>query len=233
MKVLIVDDEALARSRLKRLLAIYPDLSSHREASNGTQALELMQSWVADLVFLDVDMPGLNGLEVANELNLLAVPPAIVFVTAHPEHALEALQLSAAGYLVKPVTEQNLAKTLEQIGRVTRAHMQKKKTATISYQLAGVSRVIALEKVYYIISEEKYTRIIFDDGEAIIDQSLKQLVSDFPVELLQIHRKILINRSQLHALKKAEDGSHVVELKNCTHLLPVSRRAYKVVKEQL
>ncbi|CAM3815162.1 MULTISPECIES: LytR/AlgR family response regulator transcription factor [Pseudoalteromonas] len=233
MKVLIVDDEPLARARLQRLLAHYPDYQQVVQASNGDSALQQIKQYAPDIVFLDVDMPAMSGLEVAVQLNKLPIPPAIIFVTAHPEHALEALQLSAAGYLLKPVTEQNLAKTIEQLGRLTRAHVQKQRPVTISFQLGGVTRSVALEDVCYVMAEDKYTRLISTSGEALIDQSLKQLEQAYPTQLLRIHRKILVNQSRLVALKRAEDGSHVVVIKDCSCLLPVSRRAYKTVKEQL
>lgn len=233
MKVLIVDDEPLARARLQRLLADHPDYNHTAQASNGNEALQQVKLQAPDIVFLDVDMPAMSGLEVATQLNKLPVPPAIIFVTAHPEHALDALQLSAAGYLVKPVTEQNLANTIEQLGRLTRAHVHKQRPAMISYQLAGVTRSVALAEVCYVMAEDKYTRLIFTNGEALLDQSLKQLEQDYPTQLLRIHRKILINKSRLVALKKAGDGSHVVALSDCGCLLPVSRRAYKTVKDHL
>ena len=85
----------------------------------------------------------------------------------------------------------------------------------------------------YVIAEEKYTRLVFTNGEALLDQSLKQLEQDYPTQLLRIHRKIVINLSRLIALKKDEDGNHVVLLEGCSCLLPVSRRAYKTVKEHL
>ena len=116
MNVLIVDDEPLARTRLKRLLAVDKSIVIKAEAANGNEALELAKKYNPDLIFLDVDMPGMNGLEVAHKLNRMPLPPAIVFVTAHPEHALDALQLSAAGYLVKPITDQSLSKVLDQLG---------------------------------------------------------------------------------------------------------------------
>ncbi|BDF93620.1 LytTR family DNA-binding domain-containing protein [Pseudoalteromonas haloplanktis] len=232
MKVLIVDDEPLARARLQRLLAHYPDYQHVVQASNGDSALQQIKQYAPDIVFLDVDMPAMSGLEVAVQLNKLPIPPAIIFVTAHPEHALEALQLSAAGYLVKPVTEQNLAKTIEQLGRLTRAHVQKQRPVTISFQLGGVTRSVALEDVCYVMAEDKYTRLVFTDGEALLDQSLKQLEQAYPTQLLRIHRKILVNKARLIALKRVEDGSHEVVIKgSCS--LPVSRRAYKTVKEQL
>lgn len=136
MNVVIVDDEPLARARLVRLLAAQ-NIVVQNEASNGAEALALSKLNQPDLVFLDVDMPGINGLEVANELNKFAVPPAIVFITAHPEHALDALQLNAAGYLVKPVSAQSLQKVVEQLGRLNKVHIQKQQTAKIMYQLAG------------------------------------------------------------------------------------------------
>ena len=109
MNVLIVDDEPLARARLKRLLAEnHTSIHVQGEASNGNDALTQMKKQQPDLVFLDIDMPGLNGIEVANQLNDLAVPPAIIFITAHPEHALDAMQLNAAGYLVKPISEKDI-----------------------------------------------------------------------------------------------------------------------------
>jgi len=233
MKVLIVDDEPLARARLQRLLAHYPNYSYATQASNGNDALQQVKSLAPDIIFLDVDMPVMSGLEVATQLNKLPVPPAIIFVTAHPEHALEALQLSAAGYLVKPVTEQNLAKTIEQLGRLTRAHVQKQRPVAISYQLGGVTRSVTLDDVCYVMAEDKYTRLIFTHGEALVDHSLKQLEQDYPAQLLRIHRKILVNKARLIALKRAEDGSHVVVIKDCNCLLPVSRRAYKIVKDHL
>ncbi|MEI8642580.1 LytTR family DNA-binding domain-containing protein [Pseudoalteromonas sp. Hal099] len=109
-------------------------------------------------------MPGINGLEVAQQLNTLSVPPAIVFVTAYPEHALDALQLSAAGYLVKPVTEQALNKVLAQVGRLNKAHMQKQQSTKISYQLGGTIKSIELDQVYYFNAQEKYTNMVFKEG---------------------------------------------------------------------
>ena len=233
MKVLIVDDEPLARTRLQRLLNYYPEYSHIIQASGGEEALQQVKLYAPDIVFLDVNMPAMTGLDVATQLNTLRVPPAIIFVTAHPEHALDALQLSAAGYLIKPVTEQSLAKTIEQLGRLTRAHLQKQRPIVISYQLAGVTRSVAIEDVCYVIAEDKHTRLVFTNGEALLDQSLKQLEQAYPIQLLRIHRKILINISRLIALKRTGDGSHVVALNDCNCLLPVSRRAYKDVKEHL
>ncbi|WP_372759992.1 LytR/AlgR family response regulator transcription factor [Pseudoalteromonas sp.] len=232
MNILIVDDEPLARTRLRRLL-IEQNWPLHSEASNATEALALVNKSLPDLVFLDVDMPGISGLEVASELNKLPIAPAIIFVTAHPEHALEALQLNAAGYLVKPVSAANLQKVLAQIGRLNKVQLQKQQLTKISYQLAGTLKTIDLESVYYFSAEEKYTKMVFKGGTALIEQSLKQLEALYPTQLLRIHRNTLINKHQLVALHTQANGSHSVELMHCGEQLAVSRRELKTVKMAL
>ena len=232
MNVIIVDDEPLARARLVRLLAAQ-NIVVQNEASNGTEVLALSKVNQPDLVFLDVDMPGINGLEVASELNKLAVPPAIVFITAHPEHALDALQLNAAGYLVKPVSAQSLQKVVEQLGRLNKVHIQKQQTTKITYQLAGTLKSIEMECIYYFAAEEKYTKMVFKGGSALIEQSLKQLETLYPTHVLRVHRNTLVNKNKVVALHSLSSGSHAIELQNCQELLAVSRRELKTVKSSL
>ena len=234
MNVLIVDDEPLARARLKRLLAEnHTSIHVQGEASNGNDALTQMKKQQSDLVFLDIDMPGMNGLQVANELNSLTLPPAIVFITAHPEHAFDALQLSAAGYLVKPISEQSLQKMLKQVGRLNKVHIQKQQNVKISYQLAGTLRSVDINDVLYFSAEEKYTKMIFCGGEALLEQSLKQLELQFPTHILRIHRNTLVNKQKVIALHSKANGNHMIELQGCSELLPVSRRELKLVKNSL
>lgn len=233
MKALIVDDEPLARARIQRLLAGISQYTFIEQASNGQEALAQLKKQPPDIVFLDVDMPQMNGLAVAQQLNQLPVPPAVVFVTAHPEHALDALQLSAAGYLVKPVTESDLLKVTEQLGRITRAHIQKQKPQTLCYQIAGELKSIELDTVIYAAAEDKYTRIVFDNGNALIEQSLKQLEQLYPSYFLRIHRKTLVNKSRIATVKKCQDSSHKVTLIDCDDELEISRREFKTVKQAL
>ncbi|GAA58879.1 two-component system, LytT family, response regulator AlgR [Pseudoalteromonas sp. BSi20652] len=184
-------------------------------------------------MLLDVDMPGINGLEVAKELNKLTIPPAIVFVTAHPEHALNALQLSAAGYLVKPISEQALQTVLEQVGRLNKAHLQKQQAVKISYQLAGTLKSVEMDAIYYFNAEEKYTKMVLKGAEALIEQSLKQLELLYPAYVLRIHRNTLVNKSKIIALHSQSNGNHAIQLQGCDELLPVSRRELKTVKNAL
>ncbi|ALQ07575.1 MULTISPECIES: LytR/AlgR family response regulator transcription factor [Pseudoalteromonas] len=233
MNVLIVDDEPLARSRLIRLLAHDKSIVVQGEASNGNEALILAKKQTPDLIFLDVDMPGMNGLQVANELNSLILPPAIVFITAHPEHAFDALQLSAAGYLVKPISEQSLQKVLKQVGRLNKVHIQKQQNVKISYQLAGTLRSVDIKDVLYFSAEEKYTKMVFLTGEALLEQSLKQLELLYPAYVLRIHRNTLVNKKRVIALHSQGSSHHMIELKGSRELLPVSRRELKAVKSAL
>ena len=232
MNVVIIDDEPLARARLKRLLG--NTINVLGEAGNGTDALALIDKARPDLVFLDIDMPGISGLEIANYLNELSLPPAIVFVTAHPEHALDAIDLSAAGYLVKPVSLLSLEKTLKKLGRLNKVHLQKQQSVKIPYQLAGSLRSVEMKDVFYFSAEEKYTKMVFTHGEVLIEQSLKQLEQQYPEYVLRIHRNRLINKQKLVALHTHKSGHHLVELEGLNkQLLSVSRRSIKLVKSIL
>lgn len=231
MKVLLVDDEPLARSRLRRLLLAYPEWQVIAEAQHGAEALQLCQQHQPDLVLLDIEMPQLNGLEVARTLSELSIPPALVFVTAHPQHALDALQVAAAGYLVKPISAESLGQVLQRLAKPTRALLEAQKEKVIRYQLAGSIRQVPISAVLYLIAEDKYVRLVSTEGEALIEQSLKQLEQQYP-QLLRIHRKALINREHFIALHQSTQG-HQVELRGCCERLDVSRREVTRLKQLL
>ena len=231
MKILLVDDEPLARDRLRRLLAAHSDCEVVAEAENGQQASQLCQQLQPDLVLLDIEMPGQNGLELARSLADLALPPALVFVTAHPEHALNAFQCAAAGYLVKPVVADELEQLLKRITKPTRVQLEAGKEQAISYQLAGVTRQLPLSCIRYLIAEDKYVRIVSTHGEAIIEQSLRQLELQY-LQLLRIHRKILINKDHFVALHQHQDG-YQLELADCSERLNVSRREASKLRQVL
>lgn len=231
MKVLLVDDEPLARSRMRRLLQAHADLQLIGEAEDGEQALTMCRSLQPDLVLLDIEMPTLSGLDVAKALSELAVPPALVFVTAHPQHALNAWQLAAAGYLVKPVSAEALAALLQRLAKPTRAYLEAQKEPVIHYQLAGASRQVPLSSVLYCQAEDKYVRLVFQGGEALLEQSLRQLEQEFP-QLLRIHRKVLINTRHFVALHQ-QDSAYWLELAGCSERLVVSRREASKIRQRL
>ena len=230
IKVLIADDEPLARARIKRLLAAYEGCTIVGEASNGEQAIELCKQLQPDLVMLDINMPKQSGLEVAAELKQFSIPPAVMFLTAHSEHALTAFELAVDGYLVKPVSEQALAKAMAQLSKLNRTQVTAPENNYISYQLAGVIRRVNVDDVVCCIAEQKYTRVVFFEGEALVEQSLKQLEQTYPLQLLRIHRNTLVNKQHIVSLNSPSSGGHTVTMKQYEEPLTVSRRELKNVK---
>ena len=224
MNVLIVDDEPLARARLQRLLAQQVGYHCVGEAENATQAMQLIHTLQPDLLLLDIAMPGADGIALATDILALTTPPAVIFVTAHPQHALDAYQAGPADYLLKPVSPERLAQALQRLGTQTRAHLERKIAAPkLSYIQAGIKRQVDLKDVLYFSAEDKYVRMVFGKGEAIIEQSLVQLQQLFPDNLLRIHRSTVINKAYFQRLIST-NGKHWVVLAGCSEKLEVSRR---------
>ncbi|MDX1678495.1 LytTR family DNA-binding domain-containing protein [Arsukibacterium sp.] len=235
MKVLIVDDEPLARARLRRLLSAEPGFSCVGEASNSQQALQLFLQLQPDVLLLDIAMPGGDGLQLAAALAREAVPPAVIFVTAHPQHALDAYQVCPTDYILKPVSAQRLSAALARLGNRTRAHLERvqQQDEVISYQLGSATRQINLSKVLYFSADSKYVKMVFNGGEALLEQSLSQLQQRYPEQLIRIHRATLINKAYFSALRSGTDGKHYVELTGVDTRLEVSRRALSQLKQAL
>jgi two-component system response regulator AlgR len=233
MKVLIVDDESLARARLKRLLAQHASFTCVGEAGTAREALELSYALLPDIVFLDIEMPDSDGLSVAAQLLELKPPPAVVFVTAHPQHALAAYQVAPADYLLKPVSAERLALTLSRLGAKTRAHIEKKESNWLSYRNGLVTSRVDLSEVIYLQAEDKYVRVVFVGGEALIEQSLKQLEEQYPKDLLRIHRNTLVHVSRVKAIHQTPDGKHLLELNQHHDLLEISRRELAKLRQIL
>lgn len=239
MKILIVDDEPLARSRLQRLLGQLANVTCVGAAEHAGQAWLSIQQLQPDVVLLDIDMPDENGLTLAARITELALPPAIIFVTAHPEHALQAYQVSAADYLLKPVAAERLQHSLARVGAHTRAHAltraqaepQQATEPKLAYQCGVISKTVALSQVYYFSADSKYVKVTFKTGEAYLDLSLADLEQRFP-QLLRIHRSYLLNPRYFSALKQ-HAGQYLIQLTDCPDNLPVSRRALAQVKQAL
>ena len=235
MRTLIVDDEPLARSRLKRLLAEHPNIECVGEAACADEALALAEQLNPDLVMLDIEMPGDDGLSVAEHLNQRPLPPAIILVTAHPEHALDAYRVGPSDYLLKPVDPKRLKIALERLGAHTRAHVEKAELLNpwISYHVGNHIRRIRFDKVQYFMAEDKIVKMVFDGGEAIVERSLKQLEDEFKVQLLRIHRNTLVNRLRIESVFQNNDLQHLLTLTGADTRLLVSRRNYPLVKDWL
>lgn len=234
MRILIADDEALARERLRRLLAELGD--EHQvvaEAPDGETALALCAREEVDLVLLDIEMPGMDGLEAAARLAQLDPPPAVVLVTAYPEFALDAFARRVADYLVKPVRRERLAAALAGVRIATRPQRQTLPVEPaadtpgrrhLSAPYRGGVRTVPIEEVLYLRATQKYVSVHYPGGELLVEESLKALEDEFADRFLRVHRNTLVARDQVSGLEKAADGGVLICLREHPERLPVSRR---------
>jgi len=243
MRVLIADDESLARERLRRMLAELGD--EHQvvgEAADGSAAVALAQREEVDLVLLDIEMPGVGGLEVAARLAELDPPPAVILVTAYPQFALEAFSRRVADYLVKPVRRERLAAALAGVRIATRPQRQTPpapptaegaRRRHLSAPYRGGLRLVPIEEVLYLRATQKYVSVHYADGELLVEESLKGLEEEFADRFLRVHRNTLVAREQVAGLEKAADGGGLIRLRGCAERLPVSRRHLPEVRRWL
>jgi two-component system response regulator AlgR len=238
LKVLIVDDEAPARERLRSLLAEIADVEVVGEAANGADALSLTEDVAPDVVLLDVRMPGMDGLQAARHLNVLEEPPAVIFTTAFDEYAVEAFAAHAVGYLLKPVRKEQLAASLTRAGRLTRAHLQRlaavteaRRTHIAARRREGV-KLIPIEEVQYFLADQKYTTVGHVNGEDLIEDSLRLLESEFGAAFVRIHRNTLVSVKHLERIERNPEGQYFVRLRGCAAPLQVSRRMAGELKER-
>lgn len=246
MKILVVDDEALARERLLRLLEkSHPDAQCW-QAGNGEQALALAREHGPDLLLLDVRMPGMSGIELATRLESEAQPPAVIFCTAYDEYALEALQHQAAAYLLKPVREQELTHALATAGRVNRvqlaalAELGKADAADVTGERSLLSsqthrgvETMPVADVRCLLAEQKYVTACSPSGELLIPDTLKELEREFGQRFLRVHRNALVAVAHVVRLERDEVGPWYVVLEGVSQRPMVSRRHLTEVKQRL
>jgi len=272
MHILIVDDEFLARKRLRTLLNdcvrnTHGIPHKIREAANATKALEALDAPCGDkdtpidLVLLDIHMPGLDGLDLAQRIRHMRLPPAIIFVTAHAEHALNAFDLDAVDYLTKPVRQTRLQQALAKVTprsmprstlipiatAATGSSKSKKKPVTQEMLSPAVLTVesrerietIPLNHVLYCKAEQKYITVRTALRDYVLDDSLNDVEQRFQGHFVRIHRNTLVARDAIRALEKhcdTEEGNEcwMVRLMGGKgELLPISRRQLSVVRAAL
>ncbi|MCP4001757.1 MAG: response regulator transcription factor [Gammaproteobacteria bacterium] len=245
LKMLIVDDEALARTRLSAMVSDIGGWSVIAEAANGMEALELCQQERLDVVLLDIRMPGMDGIEVAAHLCGLEVPPAIIFTTAYDEYAVKAFEIHAVGYLLKPVRRERLMRVLEQaakLGRLKLAQLTESNPELGLRQRISVSQVgkmifVPTETVIAFCADQKYVRMFYEvDGElkeGLIDDPLKVLEKEFAADFVRIHRNSLVRLGAIELVERAEGTQQQVRLCGMKQPLAVSRRHISVLKQRL
>ena len=242
LHVLIVDDEPLARSRLRTLLADcrQPAAVPAAEAASAVQAMERLQRQPFDAVLLDIHMPGANGIDLARAIRQLPAPPAIIFVTAHTEHALQAFELDAADYLTKPVRLERLENALQKaalLAPASRAPDAPPAHDTLLVHETGRTERVPIADVLYLKAELKYVTARTATRSHILDESLAQLEARFGPRFLRIHRNALVARQAIRTLERRSDADEgeiwAVRLDGCDEWLTVSRRQVAAVREAL
>lgn len=240
MNVLIVDDEPPARDRLRDLLNRLSDYQLAGEAGNGADALRLAQTTPPDIVLLDIQMPGLDGLETARRLAALAQPPAIIFVTAYGEHALAAFDAHAVAYLLKPVRLERLERALASASRLNRAQLASLTTERaetgrthIRARLGQRLELIPLADVAYFQADQKYVTVRHRHGEALIEDSLKTLETELGRRAIRAHRNALVMAARIAGLEKTAAGNVALVFDNIPDRLEVSRRHLAAVRHYL
>lgn len=230
MRILVVDDETLARDRLKRMLAVINGCEWVGEAANGVEAIERVRLLTPDLLLLDIRMPGMDGLEAASHLAQLEEPPAVVFCTAYEEHAIDAFNLQAVGYLLKPVRKERLEQVLANAKRVNRAQLQALSQADgsrrthISTRTHKGLELIAVDDVRFLQADSKYVTIRHGRGEVLVDESLRDLELEFGDMFVRIHRSALVGVRFITGIEKGADGQHRLRLRDVEISLDISRR---------
>jgi two-component system response regulator AlgR len=240
LQVLVVDDEPLARSRLRTLLAdcTAPAAMVAAEAGNAVEAMEHLRRRSYDAVLLDIHMPGADGLALAQAMRVLAQPPAVVFVTAHAEHAVQAFELEAADYLTKPVRLERLQVALQKVERLMaagRGLASDSPEETLLIQDRGRTERVPLAEVLYFKAELKYVTVRTATREHLVEESLSRLEQEFADQFVRIHRSCLVAKAHITGFEKeiAEAGESrwTVMLSGLDEKLPVSRRQQHIVKE--
>ncbi len=241
LKMLLVDDEPLARSRLRTLLADckVPATDVAGEAGNAAQAMEQLRRQAFDAVLLDIHMPGADGLALAQVLRGMPQAPAIVFVTAHAEHAVAAFELEAVDYLTKPVRLERLQAALAKVERALqqREGAQPAAQDVLVIQDRGRTERVPVSEVLYFKAELKYVTVRTSSRSYILDGSLSELEDRHGAQFLRVHRNALVSRRAVRALEKHYDPEEgegwAVRLNGVDESLAVSRRQLSAVREAL
>jgi len=240
LRVLIVDDEPLARLRLRGLVESIaePATAVVGEAGDASEALALLQAEPADLLLLDVRMPGRSGLQLASALRALAQPPAVVFVTAHAEHALDAFDLEAVDYLTKPVRRERLQAALQRVQQRLRAPQAEGQGPVLVVHDRGRVLRLPIAEVLYLKAELKYVTLRTAQHSYVLDDALSDLEQRLGERFLRVHRNAVVAKAAVRALERHasdEEGAEgwAVRVAPTDEWLAVSRRQVAAVREAL
>ncbi len=241
MNILICDDEPLGRERLSRLVI---EAGHHvvGQAPNGLDALAKVSEFHPDVLLLDVRMPEMDGIQCAEALTGLQNPPAVIFVTASDQHAIEAFQKQAIGYLLKPVNRDDLSAALTRASRLNAAQVNQLRAAnhgdskTRQHITARTHRgmeLIPLDSIYYFLADQKYVTVRHAGGEVLIDETLKELEAEFGDRFIRVHRNALLAIPFLEGIEMVATGQYKVRFRGIDERLAVSRRHLPQLKDKM
>ena len=243
LRVLAVDDEAPARAELAYLLGRDERIATVLTAGDGAEALRLLESTSVDALFVDIRMPGLDGLDLARVLRRFASPPVVVFVSAYDSHAVEAFDLNAVDYVMKPVREERLTEAVRRVvesrDRVVVAPppapeappVVEDTDATIAVELAGITRFVKRSDVLYVEAHGDYARLVTTDGRHLVRVSLAHLEEEWAdAGFVRIHRRWLV---ALGAIDEVRSDGGRMSLRVGDAVLAVSRRHTRALRDRL
>ncbi len=239
MKILIVDDEKLARDRLRQLVGALAPEHEIFEAANGREALFAVNDAQPDLVLMDIRMPVMDGLESAMHLSHLDDPPAVIFTTAFDQHAVAAFEVNAVDYLLKPIRRDRLATALAKVSTVTTQQLRRVKEepdmgaprSHVSVQLRGQITVIPVNEVIYFMAENKYVKVRTAAERHYIEDSLVSLEEEFRDQFLRVHRNAIVSIAHIRGMERSDAGRWHLRLKDTEEMLEVSRRHSAAVRD--
>ncbi len=236
LRAMIVDDEAPARSELRFLLEQTGKIGSINEASSVRSAIEMLMENRVDVVFLDISMPGASGLQLAEALHKLKNPPAVVFVTAYSDHAVEAFEVDATDYLMKPVEEERLDQAINKVIARVKPMLDGGKSSIerILVEKGGRKVLIPVDQIRYIMAKDDYSCIFTEDDRYLSTTSLAQFESklgDFG--FFRVHRRYIVNLANVEDVETVPSGAIQLGVSGVEDRIPVSRRRVVPLKKAL
>jgi len=233
LKALVVDDEAPARSELRYLLGEAGGVEVIGEASNAIEAMQLIKAIPYDVIFLDINMPGLTGVQLAEALAAHPRPPAIIFVTAHSEHAVKAFEVKATDYLVKPVELERLKQAISRLTPV--AEQAPARVERIPVEKAGKKLLVSVGDILYIMAKDDYSYLHTTADRYLSTMSLSSLETKLePAGFFRTHRRYLVNLARVKEVVPMYGGTLLLTLTDeAATQIPVSRRRVPALKKAL
>ncbi|MGN0046923.1 MAG: LytR/AlgR family response regulator transcription factor [Eggerthellaceae bacterium] len=233
-KAMIVDDEAPARSELKYLLDELGQAEVVAEAASVREAVEKLKEYPCDVLFLDVNMPEATGMQLAEALQHLKYPPAVVFVTAYSEFALDAFKVNAIDYLIKPVETERLAQALARVVEHISLHSKAQKSERIPVEKAGKKILINIDTIRYVMARDDYAYLQTDTDRYFSTGSLAQLEKRLDGHgFFRVHRGYLVNLAMVKEVESVSGGTLLLTLDGIEDKVPVSRRRVSSLKKAL